>query len=51
MSLELCGECLFWPSLWLVALNSTRKQVWVVSETLCSLQWCVALSFQRGLYY
>ena len=43
MSLEHCDECLFWPSLLLLALNLARNETWVVPETLCFLRWCVGV--------
>ena len=35
--------CLFWSSLFWMALNLARNETWVVPETLCSLWWRVGV--------
>ena len=49
--------CLFWPSLFWVALNLARNEVWVVPEILYSLRWRVGVfstfkkSSSQGIFY
>ena len=35
--------CIFWPTLFWVALNLARNEAWFVPETLCSLRWRVGV--------
>ena len=48
-----CLQNVFWSSLLQVALNLARNEAWAVSETLCSLRWCVCVYsiFKELLYY